>query len=72
MNLGYNLSPAEEAKLNTVGDGIARALKMSVDYDASPDSQGRTRWRTNIGNKTGIGLLRTIERHISEVVRLTK
>ena len=68
MKLGQNLSPAEEAKLNKVGDAVARALELCVDHNASYDSQGRTRWKLNIGNKTGIGLLRTIERVLNEQV----
>lgn len=71
MKLGHNLSFAEETKLNKVGDDLARTLELCVDHDASPDSQGRYRWKTNVGNKTGIGLLRLIERHITEAVRLT-
>jgi len=68
MNLGYNLTPAEEEKLNAVGDKLACKFKMSFDGATSPDSQGRHRWKTTEGTKTGIGLLRTIERLISEEV----
>jgi hypothetical protein len=64
-----NLPITEENKLNEVGDRLATLLGMKVDHEASPDSQGRTRWRTTIGNKTGVGLLRTIESHIAGELR---
>jgi len=68
MKFGYDLSPAEEEKLNTVGDKLACKFKMSFDGATSPDSQGRHRWKTTEGTKTGIGLLRTIERLMSEEI----
>jgi hypothetical protein len=68
MKFGYNLPPAEEAKMNAVGDKLAEALNIPFDDAYSPDSQGRKRWAIAGGNKTGIGLLRTIERVLSEEV----
>lgn len=62
----------DENKLNAVGDELAHMLFMSVDREASPDSQGRTRWRTTVGNKTGLGLMRTIERFVGDKVEETK
>lgn len=64
-----NLPITEENKLNEVGDRLANLLGMKVDHDNSPDSQGRTRWRTAIGNKTGLGLIRTIESHVAGELR---
>jgi hypothetical protein len=63
-----NLPPNEEAKLNAVGDKLAEMLNIPLDSAYSPDSQGRKRWRIEGGNKTGVGLLRTIERFIEEQV----
>lgn len=63
------LEAQEEAKLNEVGDRLANMLGMQVDSAYSPDSQGRTRWKTSVGNKTGIGLLRTVESFIAGEIR---
>lgn len=63
---------AEENKLNEVGDKIAKMLGMRVDTNATPDSQGRTRWKTAIGNETGIGLIRSIESFVSEEIKRLK
>lgn len=68
MKFGYNLPPAEEAKMNAVGDKLAEALNIPFDNAYSPDAQGRKRWAVQGGNKTGIGLLRTIERVLSEQI----
>ena len=58
-----NMTPAEEAKANEFGDKLAReVLGLKVDDAYSPDSQGRTRWKMIGGNKTGLGLLLTLER----------
>jgi hypothetical protein len=62
-----NMDPKEEAKANEFGDKLAReVLGLQVDRNASPDSQGRTRWKMPGGNKTGVGLLRTMERFFEE------
>jgi len=72
MNLGYNLTPAEEAKLNAVGDKLAEILNIPAHLGEGIffglDTQGRHRWKTTEGTKTGIGLLRTIEQLIIEEV----
>jgi len=72
MNLGYNLTPAEEEKLNAVGDKLAEILNIPAHLGEGMffglDTQGRHRWKTTEGTKTGIGLLRTIERVLSEQV----
>lgn len=67
MKLGYNLTDAAaEAKLNAVGDKLAEALNIPRDCENGVfDSQGRKRWAVAGGNKTGIGLLRTIEHLVS-------
>jgi hypothetical protein len=62
------MNKAEETKLNDAGDRLANLLGMKVDRDASPDSDGRTRWITSVGNKTGLGLFLTLERFISQEV----
>ena len=64
-----NLPPAEEAKLNAAGDKLAEMLHMKRDNDASPDSQGRIRWKTTYGNKTGIGVIRSIESFVADELR---
>jgi hypothetical protein len=66
-----NMTPAEEAKANEFGDKLAReVLGLKVDDAYSPDSQGRIRWMMapGIGNKTGIGLLRQMERFFEEQI----
>lgn len=68
MKIGYNLSPAEEAKLNAVGDTLAELLNIPRAGNGW-DSQGRVRWDIQGGSHTGIGLLRTIERIIAEQVK---
>ena len=67
MNLGYNLTPAEEAKLNAVGDKLAETLNIPQVLHGR-DSAGRIRWAIQGGTHTGIGVLRTIERVITEQV----
>ncbi len=59
-----------ENELNTFGDELATNLGMKVDTDCSPDSQGRTRWKTSFGNKTGMGLLFTIQTMVAEKVKV--
>ena len=64
-----DMDPKEEAKANAFGDKLAREVfGLQVDSAYSPDSQGRIRWKMaeGIGNKTGVGLLRTMERWMSE------
>ena len=66
-----NLTPQEENNLNEVGDKMATMLKMR--RKTGLDTQGRIRWITEWGTKTGIGLLRTVEDFVSqEVQRLGK
>lgn len=69
----YNMTPEEEAKANDFGDKLAReVLGLKVENTYSPDSLGRTRWRMaeGIGNKTGLGLLRTLERFFEETISI--
>jgi hypothetical protein len=61
-----NLTPLEEEKLNQFGDEMAEMLGMKLDTEATPDAFGRKRWKTSVGNKTGIGLFRTLERFAGE------
>jgi hypothetical protein len=68
MKFGYNLPPAEEAKMNAVGDKLAETLNIPRAGDGR-DSQGRVRWDVQGGDKTGIGVLRTIERVLAEQVK---
>jgi hypothetical protein len=64
-----DMDPKEEAKANAFGDKLAsEVLGLKVDTDASPDSQGRTRWMMPGGNKTGLGLLLTLERFFEEQI----
>ena len=57
------LEAHEENKLNDVGDRLANMLGLRIVR--VKDTQGRIRWATNHGDKTGIGLLRTIESFIA-------
>ena len=69
----YNMTPEEEAKANAFGDKLAReVLGLKVESAYSPDSRGRTRWKMaeSIGNKTGLGLLRTLERFFEETINI--
>jgi hypothetical protein len=68
MKFGYNLSPAEEAKMNAVGDKLAETLNIPRAGNER-DSQGRLRWDIQGGSHTGIGLLRAIERVLAEQVK---
>ena len=64
-----DMSPKDEARANAFGDKIAREVfGLQVDNACSPDSQGRTRWKMapEIGNKTGVGILRVMERFAEE------
>lgn len=62
------LSKTEENQLNEFGDKIAETLMMREDTENSPDSQGRKRWKTTEGNKTGLGLFYTLERMACEAL----
>jgi hypothetical protein len=63
------ITPEEEAKANVFGDKLAQdVLGLEIDRSASPDSQGRIRWKLPGGNKTGVGLLRTMERFFEEQI----
>ena len=55
------ITPDQEAALNAIGDKLARMLQMHTNSDKPRDSMGRTRWLTADGDKTGLGLIRTIE-----------
>ena len=57
--------PSEESHLNELGDKLAAMLNIPL-YGSERDSEGRLRWDIQGGNKTGLGLLRTIERFLSE------
>ena len=59
-------TPDQEAVLNNIGDKLARMLQMRIYSDKPRDSMGRTRWATSEGDKTGLGLIRTIERFFEE------
>jgi hypothetical protein len=64
-----NMTPEEEAVSNAFGDKLAReVLGLEIDSAYSPDNQGRIRWKMPGGNKTGIGLLLTLERAFEEMV----
>lgn len=54
-------TPDQEAVLNNIGDKLARMLQMRIHPDRPRDSMGRTRWLTTDGDKTGLGLIHTIE-----------
>ncbi len=56
----------QEETLNACGDGLAMALYMREDSGNSPDSMGRKRWRTQWGNKTGLGLVLTIYNELNK------
>jgi hypothetical protein len=65
------MTTEEEAKANEFGDKLAReVLGLKVDITESPDTQRRTRWKMapGIGNKTGVGLLRQMERFFEEQI----
>lgn len=47
-----------ESQLNSIGDKLADALNMKKEQ--SRDSEGRIRWVTDFGTKTGVGLIRTL------------
>ena len=60
-----NLTPQEEEnRLNKVGDTLAALLKMK--REPALDSQGRIRWITDWGTKTGVGLIRSLENFLGE------
>ena len=65
------MSKTEENKLNKIGDELAERLNIPLDSDNSPDSTGRKRWSLRDGNKTGLGLLRTLEGFFIEMKNKT-
>jgi hypothetical protein len=71
MSKAARLTPTEEKQLNDFGDQIAATLMMQEDKENSPDTQGRKRWKTTEGNKTGLGLMRTLERMACEALAKT-
>ena len=65
------MTPEEEAKANALGDKLAQdVLGLREATQWSPDSMGRKRWYLPDGNKTGLGLLRTIERFAEEQIAI--
>jgi hypothetical protein len=67
------MNDIEANKLNKIGDNLAKMLGLKVDADTTPDSDGRTRWQTATGNKTGLGLIYLIEGFIEgECERLNR
>jgi hypothetical protein len=54
-------TPQTDEELNAIGNELARTLRMKIDEAASPDCSGNIRWITTEGNKTGLGLLRTLK-----------
>jgi hypothetical protein len=69
MMIERNMTPKEEAEANAFGDKLAKdVLGLQMDNYATPDSQGRKRWRLPGGNKTGLGLLLTLERFFDEQI----
>lgn len=54
-----------EDQLNALGDKLAEKLGLLDRGDV--DTQGRVRWFTEDGEKTGLGLLRTLARYLSEI-----
>ena len=60
---------------HSAGDGGQMAELLGMKRERNLDSQGRIRWilTNNIGTKTGVGLLRTLERFAGEeVAKLAK
>ena len=57
------MSKAEENKLNASGDRMAELLCMKREEQL--DTQGRIRWETTEGSKTGLGLIRTLTHFIT-------
>jgi hypothetical protein len=64
------MSKEEENKLNDAGDRMAVLLRMKREDHL--DTQGRIRWETTEGFKTGIGLIRTLTHFITLEVHRTR
>ena len=64
------MSKAEENKVNDAGNRMAVLLGMKREEQL--DTQGRIRWETTEGSKTGLGLIRTLTHFITLEVHRTR
>lgn len=53
-----------EEQLNAMGDQLAKVLKLRW---APPGSDGRARYDTEWGSKTGVGLIRTLDTMLGKI-----